>query len=57
MERMFTDTGFEVTQLVSNKKTIFVETREEARKLTERVGYFYTILDVKKNIIGFGIPK
>jgi hypothetical protein len=57
MERMFTDTGFEVTQLVGNKKTIFVETRDEARKLTERVGYFYTILDVKKNIIGFGIPK
>ncbi len=54
---MFTDTGFEVTQLVGNKKTIFVETRDEARKLTERVGYFYTILDAKKNIIGFGIPK
>jgi hypothetical protein len=54
---MFTDTGFEVTKLVSNKKTIFVETREEAIKLTQRVGYFYTILDVKKNIIGFGIPK
>jgi hypothetical protein len=57
MERMFTDVGFEVTKLVGNKKTIFVETREEARKLTERLGYYYTILDVNKNIIGFGIPK
>lgn len=54
---MFTDTGFEVTQLVVTKKTIFVETREEARKLTERVGYFYTILDSKQSPIGFGIPK
>ena len=57
MERMFTDTGFEVTKLVGNKKTIFVETRAEAIKLTERAGYFYTVLDAKKNIIGFGIPK
>ena len=57
MEKMFTDTGFEVTQLVATKKTIFVETREEAIKLTERVGYFYTILDSNKNPIGFGIPK
>lgn len=57
MERMFTDTGFEVTQLVVNKKTKFVETREEAKKLTERAGYLYTVLDAKKNIIGFGVPK
>jgi len=57
MDKMFTDTGFEVTQLVKDEKTKFVETREEAIKLTERVGYFYTVLDDKKNIIGFGIPK
>ena len=57
MERMFTDTGFEVTILVGNKRTIFVETIQEARKLTEKAGYFYTVLDVKKNVIGFGIPK
>ena len=57
MERMFTDTGFEVTKLVANKKTIFVETRAEAIKLTERAGYFYTVLDVKKAVIGYGIPK
>ena len=57
MERMFTDTGFEVTKLVGNKMTIFVETIEEARRITERAGYFYTVLDVNKNIIGFGIPK
>ena len=57
MERMFTDTGFEVTQLVKDEKTRFVETREEAKKLTERAGYFYTVLDVKKSIIGFGVPK
>jgi hypothetical protein len=57
MERMFTDTGFEVTKLVGNKMTIFVETIQEARRITERAGYFYTVLDVKKNIIGFGIPK
>ena len=57
MERMFTDTGFEVTQLVKDEKTGFVETREEAKKLTERAGYFYTVLDSMKNIIGFGIPK
>ena len=57
MERMFTDTGFEVTQLVKEEKTRFVETREEAIKLTQRAGYFYTVLDVKKSIIGFGIPK
>jgi len=57
MERMFTDTGFEITQLVKDEKTKFVETIEEARRITERAGYFYTVLDVKKNIIGFGIPK
>ena len=47
----------EVTEFVKNEKTKFVETREEAIKLTQRVGYFYPILDVKKSIIGFGIPK
>ncbi len=54
---MFTDTGFEVTKLVANKRTIFVETREEAKKITEKAGYFYTVIDVNKNIIGFGIPN
>ena len=54
---MFNETGFEITQFVKDKKTKFVETREEAVKLTQRAGYFYTVLDVKKNIIGFGIPK
>jgi hypothetical protein len=57
MERMFNDIGFEVTKYVANKKTIFVESREEALKLTEKVGYFYMIFDVKKNAIGYGIPK
>lgn len=57
MERMFNDIGFEVTKCVANKKTIFVESREEALKLTEKVGYFYMIFDVKKNAIGYGIPK
>jgi hypothetical protein len=57
MERMFTDTGFEVTKLVDNGLTKFVETRAEAIKLTQKVGYFYTVLDVKKGIIGYGIPK
>ena len=57
MERMYNDTGLEVTKSVRNKKTKFVETREEAIKLTQRLGYFYTILDNKKNIIGYGIPK
>ncbi len=54
---MFTDTGLEVTEFVKNEKTKFVETKEEAVKLTQRVGYFYTVLDAKKNIIGYGIPK
>jgi hypothetical protein len=57
MDKMFTDTGFEVTKLVERGITKFVETREEAKQLTERVGYFYTVLDAKKNIIGFGVPK
>jgi hypothetical protein len=57
MEKMFTDTGLEITEFVKKEKTRFVETRAEAIKLTERVGYFYTVLDSKKNIIGFGIPK
>lgn len=57
MEKMFTDTGFEITQLVKDEKTKFVETREEAIILTQQAGYFYTVLDVKKSIIGFGIPK
>jgi hypothetical protein len=57
MEKMFTDTGLEVTEFVKNEKTKFVETKEEAVKLTQRVGYFYTVLDAKKNIIGYGIPK
>ncbi len=54
---MFTDTGLEVTEFVKNEKTKFVETKEEAVKLTQRFGYFYTVLDAKKNIIGYGIPK
>jgi hypothetical protein len=57
MERMFNDIGFEVTRYVANKKTIFVESRAEALKLTEKVGYFYIVFDVKKNAIGYGIPK
>ena len=57
MDKMFTDTGFEVTKLVENGQTKFVETRAEAIKFTERAGYFYTVLDVKKGIIGYGIPK
>jgi hypothetical protein len=56
-DKMFTDTGIEVTKLVENEKTKVVETRAEAVKLTEKVGYFYTVLDAKKNVIGFGIPK
>jgi len=54
---MFTDTGFEITQFVKDEKTKFVETREEAKKITEKFGYFYTVVDVKKTIIGFVIPK
>lgn len=54
---MFTDTGFEVSKLVADGKTKFVQTRAEAVKLTERAGYFYTVIDAKKGIIGFGIPK
>lgn len=54
---MFNDIGFEVTKYVANKRTKFVETREEALKLTQNVGYFYMIFDVKKNAIGYGIPK
>lgn len=57
MDRMFTDTGFEVTKLVERGLTKFIETREEAKKLTERLGYFYTVLDSQKNTIGFGVPK
>jgi hypothetical protein len=57
MDKMFTDTGFEVTKLVDNGLTKFVETRAEAIKLTEKFGYFYTVLDSKKGIIGYGIPK
>lgn len=57
MEKMFTDTGLEVTEFVKKEKTKFVETKEEAVKLTQRIGYFYTVLDAKKNIIGYGIPK
>lgn len=57
MDKMFTDTGFEVTKLVEQGITKFVENREEAKQLTERVGYFYTVLDSKKGIIGYGIPK
>ena len=56
-DKMFTDTGIEVTKLVENEKTKVVETRAEAVKLTERIGYYYPLLDAKKNIIGFGIPK
>ena len=52
MDKMFTDTGFEVTKLVDNGLT-----RAEAIKLTEKFGYFYTVLDSKKGIIGYGIPK
>lgn len=57
MERIFNDIGFEVTKYVNNKKTKFVESRLEAIKLTEKVGYFYEVFDVKKNAIGYGIPN
>ena len=57
MERIFNDIGFEVTKYVNNKKTKFVESRLEALKLTEKVGYFYMVFDVKKNAIGYGIPN
>ena len=57
MERMFNDIGFEVTKYVANKRTKFVESREEAIKLTEKVGYFYMIFDVNKKAIGYGIPN
>lgn len=57
MERMFNDVGFEVTKYVANKRTKFVESREEAIRLTEKVGYFYMVFDVKKNAIGYGIPR
>ena len=57
MERMFNDIGFEVTKYVANKRTKFVESREEAIRLTEKVGYFYMVFDVKKNAIGYGIPR
>ena len=56
-DKMFTDTGIEITKLVENEKTKFVETRAEAILLTQRIGYYYPVLDSKKNIIGFGIPK
>jgi len=39
---MFTDTGFEVTKLVDNGLTKFVETRAEAIKLTEKCWAGYT---------------
>jgi len=54
---MFTETGFEITKVVSDNLTKIVETRLEAIKLTERVGYFYPVFDEKKVQIGFGIPK
>jgi hypothetical protein len=57
MGKMFTDTGFEITKIVENKMTKFVKTKEEAIKLTEKLGYFYPIFDEKKNQIGYGIPK
>jgi hypothetical protein len=57
MERMFNDIGYEVTKYVTNKRTTFVESRAEALKLTEKIGYFYTVFDVKKNPIGYGIPN
>lgn len=55
--KMFTELGVDVTRNVENGKTIFVETKEEAVKLTQKVGYFYPIFDNKKNQIGYGIPK
>lgn len=57
MDRMFTDTGFEVTEIIKKGRTIFVLTREEAIKLTEKAGYYYTMLNYEKSVIGFGIPK
>ena len=57
MYRQFTDTGIEVTERIKNGKTIFTDSREEAKKLTEKAGYYYDVYDHKKNFIGFGIPK
>jgi hypothetical protein len=62
-KRSFADGGdfqagfYEDGGKTESKKTKFVETRAEAVKLTERIGYYYPLLDAKKNIIGFGIPK
>ncbi len=57
MERMFNEMGLEVTERVAKNKTKFVETKKEAIELTERIGYFYDIFNIKKEMIGYGIPK
>lgn len=57
MERMFNDVGLEVTERVAKNKTKFVKTKKEATELTEKIGYFYVVFDVKKEMIGYGIPK
>ena len=57
MERMYNYEGTEVTQRVARNKTKLVETKEEAVKLTERIGYFYVVYNNKRDIIGYGIPK
>jgi hypothetical protein len=57
MDKMFTDTGFDVTRLVDIGLTKFIDTRIEAIRLTQKFGYFYEIFNSKREIIGYGIPK
>lgn len=57
MKNLFNDQKVNVTSRIEKGKTIFVRTIEQARELTKKVGYFYTVLDEKGTKVGFGIPK
>jgi hypothetical protein len=57
MGKMFTENGIEVTKRIQLGKTKFFEKREDAKKLTEMIGYYYPVFDATKNVIGYGVPK
>lgn len=57
MRNLFTDTRVNVTSRIEKGKTTFVRTIDQARTLTKKASYFYTVFDDKGVKVGFAIPK
>ena len=57
MKNLFNDAKVKVSERIEKGLTKFVRTSKEARTLTLRSGYFYTVFNEKGERVGFGIPR